>query len=78
MNCHSVTRLLSEAQDRKLTLQEKVPLKMHLVMCSACTNFGHQMQLLRTMSRAYAKGENEALVNSKDTKQTKDSPSTED
>ena len=78
MNCHSVTRLLSEAQERKLTLQEKIPLKMHLVMCSACTNFGHQMHLLRTMSRAYAKGENEAVVNSKDIQQAKDTPSTED
>ena len=75
MNCHSVTRLLSEAQDRKLTLQEKIPLKMHLVMCSACTNFGHQMHLLRTMSRAYAKGENEFVVKSK---QTQETPSTED
>jgi hypothetical protein len=75
MNCHSVTRLLSEAQERKLTLQEKIPLKMHLVMCTACTNFEHQMQLLRTMSRAYAKGENEFVVKSKDNKET---PSTED
>lgn len=59
LNCQSVTKLLSEAQERKLSLSEKVSLKMHLMMCSGCHNFGQQMHTIRHMARAYAKGKNE-------------------
>lgn len=60
MNCISATHLLSESMDRKLTLKEKVSLEVHLMMCSGCRNFGRHMQVIRNVSGAYAKGENEA------------------
>lgn len=66
LNCQSVTKLLSEAQERKLSLGEKVSLKMHLMMCSGCHNFGQQMHTLRSIARSYAKGK-EKMPN-KDTK----------
>ena len=56
LNCEQVTRLLSEAQERKLTLTERMPLKMHVMMCSGCRNFGEQMGMLRHVARAYADG----------------------
>jgi hypothetical protein len=34
-------------------------LKMHVMMCSGCRNFGRQMHTLRQVARAYAKGEDE-------------------
>lgn len=59
LNCRQVTRLLSESQERTLTLQERVSLKMHVMMCSGCRNFGRQMHTLRQVARAYSKGEDE-------------------
>lgn len=57
MNCMEATRLLSEAQERKLSLRERMPLKLHTSMCSGCRNFSRQVPLLRQAARAYAKGE---------------------
>ncbi len=56
LNCRSETKLLSDAQDRKLTLSEKMSLKMHLMICPACRHFAEQMQTIRKLSRAYVKG----------------------
>lgn len=57
LNCREVTRLLSESQERPLALPERMSLKMHVMMCSGCRNFGKQMQTLRQITRAYARGE---------------------
>jgi hypothetical protein len=56
LTCHQATRLLSEAQDRKLPLKEKLPLKLHLMMCSGCANFRQQMDFLRQAARRYLPG----------------------
>jgi predicted anti-sigma-YlaC factor YlaD len=61
LNCHEATRLLSESQERTLDLQERISLKMHVMMCSGCRNFGQQMHTLRQMARAYAKGADERV-----------------
>jgi hypothetical protein len=52
MNCEQATRLMSEAQERPLSLKEKTELKFHTVMCSGCRRFGEQMTLLRRFSKA--------------------------
>ncbi|MCE9551006.1 MAG: zf-HC2 domain-containing protein [Betaproteobacteria bacterium] len=59
MNCHNATRLMSEAQERPLSITERISLKLHLIMCSGCHNFKDQMNTLRLMTRAYAKKKNE-------------------
>ncbi|PCJ90142.1 MAG: hypothetical protein COA46_12215 [Porticoccaceae bacterium] len=56
MNCQQATRLLSDAQERKLSLKDRAVLKMHVMMCSGCRNFSQQMGDLRDITRAYAKG----------------------
>ena len=66
LNCQDTTRLLSESQERALSLKERMSLKIHVVMCSGCRNFGQQMDTLRQMARAYVKGENEAAGKEKD------------
>ena len=43
LSCKEVTHLLSEAQDRKITLPERVNLEMHLAICKGCKNFKSQM-----------------------------------
>lgn len=59
LNCHDATRLMSEAQDRPLSLMERMSLKFHLMMCSGCHNFKVHMGVLRTMTRGYVKGKDE-------------------
>ena len=56
LNCRQVTHLYSEAQERTLTLKERLSLRMHLMMCDGCRNFGEHMKFLREAMRAYAKG----------------------
>jgi hypothetical protein len=53
LTCKEVTHLLSEGQDRKLTVAERVRLEMHLLMCSGCSNFSRQMDFLRAACRRY-------------------------
>ncbi len=53
LTCKEVTHLLSEGQDRKLTVAERVRLEMHLLMCEGCSNFRKQMDFLRAACRRY-------------------------
>lgn len=59
LNCREVTRLLSESQERTLSLSERMSLKVHLLICAGCRNFGQQMDALRQIARAYVKGAND-------------------
>lgn len=54
LSCKEATHLLSDDQDRKLTLAERISLEMHLAMCKGCANFRKQMDFLRTACRRYA------------------------
>lgn len=56
MNCQQATRLLSDAQERELSLKDRATLKLHVMMCSGCHNFAKQMGVLRNIARDYAKG----------------------
>ena len=51
MTCKQATRLISQAQDRPLRFRERVALRMHLMMCSGCANFSHQMDFIRQALR---------------------------
>lgn len=66
LNCRRATRLLSESQDRKLSLSESLLLKMHNKMCKPCSEFEKQIIDLRIFTRTYAKRDIDAL--DKDTK----------
>lgn len=59
LNCKATTRLVSEAQERHLSMGEKMSLKFHLMMCSGCRNFSQQIPFLRQVMRAFAQGRNE-------------------
>ena len=49
--CREVHRLVSERLDRQLSLVEVTRLRLHLMICHACTNFNVQMRLLRRAMR---------------------------
>lgn len=54
MNCREATRLMSEAQDRKLTLRESAELEFHKMMCKGCRNFSKHMGSLRFFMQEFA------------------------
>lgn len=55
LSCHQATQLLSRSQDEELTFGQRSQLRMHLLMCSACTRFSKQINSLRSISRIYAR-----------------------
>ena len=56
MNCQHATQLISESQERALSLPEKMSLKVHVMMCSGCKNYSVQVPFLSQAMKAYAKG----------------------
>jgi hypothetical protein len=56
MNCKQATRLISESQERSLSLAEKMSLKVHVMMCRGCKNFSLQVPFISQAMKAYAKG----------------------
>lgn len=55
MKCTEATRLLSEQKDRPLSGKEKASLRFHTLMCSACRNFGKQMDAISVFAQSYIK-----------------------
>ena len=45
--CKEVHRLVSEGLDRDLSVVEQLRMRLHLIVCDACTNFNGQMNMLR-------------------------------
>ncbi len=68
MNCKKATRLLSEAQEHDLSLTDRAALKIHVMMCSGCTNFSKQINLLRSFSQSYTQGEEATFPSEKQEK----------
>ena len=59
LNCHQVTRLVSESRERPLTLKEKMKLKVHIMMCSGCRNFEKHIDIIRKAMHGFSSGEYE-------------------
>ncbi|MFY0992076.1 zf-HC2 domain-containing protein [Halomonas sp. C05BenzN] len=53
MMCKEATRLMSRQLDTSLTFQEKLSLKLHLAMCSACSQCNQQFRLLHQTGRHF-------------------------
>jgi hypothetical protein len=51
--CREVHRLVSEGMDRELSLIERTRMRLHLLVCEACTRFNGQMDLLRRAMRNF-------------------------
>lgn len=51
MNCKHATQLLSQKQDRKLGITERIGLRLHLLICSGCSNFNKQIDFIRVACR---------------------------
>jgi hypothetical protein len=53
--CRDAARMLSESMDRRLTLPERVGLRVHLLLCSLCRRYGRQLVFLRKLVGAFAR-----------------------
>ena len=53
LTCKEASRLQSQAQDRALTVGERLSLRMHTAVCDACTRVARQMAFLRRALREY-------------------------
>ena len=47
-NCQQASWVISQSQDRHLTLRERFSMWLHHTMCGACRQFVAQLRLLRT------------------------------
>ena len=63
LTCKEASRLVSEGQERKLALRERLGLRLHLWMCARCRRFEQQIRLLRrSLRRVATQAEIEAPV----------------
>ena len=62
LKCVEVTELCSLELERPLRLAEQVSLGAHLMMCTGCSNYRRQMEVLRRVAQAYVEGQAGAEV----------------
>lgn len=53
LNCREATKLLSDSLERRLTVRQRIGLRLHVMMCSACRAYGRQIAVLNRMFRHY-------------------------
>jgi hypothetical protein len=51
MNCKEATQLMSQRQERKLSLVERLGLKLHLFICKGCRATEQHFAFLRAAAR---------------------------
>jgi hypothetical protein len=52
ISCKEASRLMSQAQDRELSLGERALLQFHLALCRGCRAVNAQFRFLRRAMRA--------------------------
>ena len=57
LTCKEASRLISLGQDRELSLGQRTALRLHLLLCDACTNVKAQFEFLRRALSDYARRE---------------------
>lgn len=50
-SCEQAAKLSSRAMEEPLGALERIQLRLHLMMCSGCTNFSRQIEFLRRASQ---------------------------
>lgn len=53
LSCKEASRLISDGMDRRLSIAERVRLRLHVGICDACTRFTSQVNFLRRALKAF-------------------------
>jgi putative zinc finger protein len=59
LSCKETTRLLSQGEDRKLALGERVALRVHLAICDGCRNVKAQFRFLRLAMKGLSRDDSD-------------------
>jgi hypothetical protein len=51
LTCKEATLLMSNEMNERLALGERIRLRLHLFACTGCTNYRHDMTVLRNACR---------------------------
>lgn len=51
LRCDEVSKRVSESMDRELGFFEKMFVRFHLMMCHYCSEFRHQLNIIREIVR---------------------------
>jgi hypothetical protein len=54
LTCQEVTRMASEAMERKLPLRQRIDMKLHFLICALCLRYFKQLQFMREIARQRA------------------------
>ena len=52
MSCREIVQLASEGLDHPLSLRQRIALRLHVSMCSACARYRRQLRALDRIFRA--------------------------
>jgi 3-methyladenine DNA glycosylase AlkD len=50
-HCKEVARLVSEGQDRRLSLLDRLHVRYHMIMCAVCRRFANQMKFVHRLAQ---------------------------
>jgi hypothetical protein len=53
VSCREASRLLSQREERRLAIAERIRLVLHLRACDACTRFARQLAFIREALARY-------------------------
>jgi hypothetical protein len=53
ISCKDASRLISQLQDGDIPLSQRLRIRLHLLLCDACTRFEQQVRFLRAALRNY-------------------------
>ena len=47
--CNTITQKISESQDRKISLKDRIGIRIHLMGCNFCRRYEQQLIIMRKM-----------------------------
>jgi len=53
ISCKDASRLISQMQDGNLPFPQRVRIRLHLLLCDACSHFEQQLRFLRRAMERY-------------------------
>ncbi|CAG0993311.1 hypothetical protein MTYP_02402 [Methylophilaceae bacterium] len=54
LSCRQASELVSQSLDRPLNLRERIAVRFHLLICTACTRFSRQLALMHAAIKKLA------------------------